>query len=255
MLSGGFAMKQILMVLLAAAVCTAGLFAQPQMKTEEEYNAYLAVQQAATVEERTAAGADFLQNYPDSDVKDIVSYITMLAYQQLNDFENMLLYGEIIVDSKENPGIVAGALIAMAGAIPNRTREFDLDRDEKLSKAEDYAKRAMSMIPTLPKNDPNMTDDEWLMTKKEFMGQCHEALGVVGLQREEFQAAEASLRKAIDMSSEPIAFTMYSLSMALSKQDKNDEALSYANQCIEAGGVIMGDGSELCATVRDGLKQ
>lgn len=243
-------MRRMLTLALAASLWAAVLSAQVPFKSPEEEAAFAAVQSAASAEARAAAGEAFISKFPRSPAVGLAQYMTMLSYQQMNDFDNMLLYGEMVLESVNQPGMLVGTLISLAGAIPSRTREFDLDKEEKLGKAEDYAKRAMALIPTLAKMDPNMTDDEWLVTQKEFMSQCHDALGGVALKREDFAAAEDSLRKALELAAEPVPFTMYNLATALSKQNRRDEALAMADNCIEAGGVQLGDGSDLCASFK-----
>ncbi len=247
-------MKQVLTSILAALVCAAGLLAQmPQFKSQEEVDAFMAVQNATTVQERASAGADFIAKFPNSEAVTLASYLAMLSYQQLNDFENMLLYGELLLEGDPAPGMKAGALISLANAIPSRTGEFDLDKEEKLGKAADYAKEAMAVIPQLAKMDPNMSDDDWLATKMEFMSQCHEALGQVHLKREDFESAVESLRKALEMAPNPVPFTYYNLATALSKLGKNEEAAAMADKCMEGGGVQAGDGRDLCAAIKNSL--
>ena len=247
-------MRRFLTLALAACLCAAGLLAQqPNFKSQEEIEAFIAVQNAATVQDRASAAAAFLASYPDSEAAGLAAYMAMLSYQQLNDFENMLLYGDMVLTNNPAPGVEAGTLISLAGAIPTRTREFDLDKEEKLAKAEDYAKKAMGLIPTLAKMDPNMTDDEWLATRKEFMSQCHEALGSVAMKREDFTAAEGSFRQSLEMSANPVPFTVYNLAVALSKQGKNEEASQEADRCSAMGGFLDGAGSDLCAELKQGL--
>ena len=247
-------MKQILTLILAGFVCVGSLVAQmPQFKSQEEVDAFIKVQSAMTAQERATAGADFIAKYPKSEAVGLASYMTMLSYQQMNDFDNMLLYGGMVLDANPAPGMKVGALISLANAIPLRTREFDLDKEEKLGRAEDYAKEAMTLIPTIVKMDPNMSDDEWLATKMDFMSQCHEAIGSVSLKRENFPEAEASLRKALDMSPNPTPFTMYNLATALSKQGKKEEASEMADRCTAAGGAMSGVGTDLCADLKNTL--
>ena len=246
-------MRRFSMLVLAVLVCASALLAQaPNFKSQEELDAFLAIQNAMTAQEKASFSAAFIAEYPQSEAIGLASYMAMLSYQQLNDFESMLLYGDMVLDSDPAPGVLAGTLISLAGAIPTRTREFDLDKEEKLTKAEDYAKRAMAVIPTLAKMDPNMTDDAWLQTKMEFMSQAHEAVGMVSFKRENFPESEVSLRKALDMAPQPAAFTMYNLAMCLSKQGKQEEAAEMARRCTAAGGVQAGDGSDLCAKLADG---
>ena len=247
-------MKQILTLILTGLVCLASLVAQmPQFKSQAEIDAFMSVQSAATAQERASAGADFIAKYPKSEAVGLASYMTMLSYQQLNDFDNMLLYGGMVLDANPAPGMKVGTLISLANAIPLRTREFDLDKEEKLSRAEDYAKEAMTLIPTIVKMDPNMSDDEWLATKMDFMSQCHEAIGGVNLKRENYAEAETSLRKALEMSPNPTTFTMFNLATALSKQGKKQEAAEMADRCTAGGGAMSGIGTDLCAELKNTL--
>ena len=244
-------MQRFMTLALAAVVCVASAAAQaPQWKSQEEVEEFMKIQNAATVPERASAGEEFLRKFPKSDAVGLASYMVMLSYQQLNDFDNMLLYGEMVLDRDPQPGIKTGTLISLANAIPSRTREFDLDKEEKLAKAEDYAKQAMNLIPTIPKMDPNLSDDEWLATKMEFMSQCHEAVGAVMLKRGDFPAAEAAMRKALEMSPDPAPYTLYQLAQALEKQGKNDEALSLADRCTSGGGFPQAGASDLCAQLK-----
>ncbi len=246
-------MKRILTLVLAGLACTVGLWSQgPQFKSQEEQDAFMRLQTATTAQERASAGADFIAQYPKSEAVALAIYMAMLSYQQLNDFENMLLYGEMLLETDPIPGMKVGTLISLANAIPSRTGEFDLDKEEKLGRAADYAKEAMALIPQLAKLDPTMSDDEWLATKMEFMSQCHEAVGQVHMKREEFEAAEGSMRKALEMAPNPVPFTYYNLATVLSKLGKKDEAAAMADKCTEGGGVLSG-GSDLCAAFKDSL--
>lgn len=246
-------MKQILMLVMVAAVLGTGVSAQSPFNSPEEQEAFMSVQNAATVPDRASSAVKFIADYPESAYVGLASYMAMLSFQQLNDFENMVLYGDMVLESSPVPSVLTGTLISLAVAIPNRTREFDLDKEEKLAKAEGFAKRAMTLIPTLDKMDPNMTDDAWLNTKMDFMAQCHEAIGTVHLKRENYEEAEASLRRALDMTPMPVPFTMYNLGLALSEQNKKEEAAALFQRCSEAGGVQGGDGSDLCATEKGEL--
>lgn len=241
-------MKRIATLVLAAA--TALTAQMPQFKSQEEVDAFMALQSAATADARAEAGSSFISQFPKSDALSLAAYLVMLSHQQMNDFENMLLYGEMVLDHDPAPSVKVGTLISLANAIPTRTREFDLDKEEKLAKAEDYAKQAMGLIPTIGKMDPNMSDDEWLQTKMEFMSQCHEAVGSVQIKREDYEAAEASMRKALDMTPSPQPFTMYQLAITLSKLGRNDEAANLADRCTSGGGFPAPGPEDLCAKLK-----
>ena len=51
------------------------------------------------------------------------------------------------------------AMLMLAAETARTTREFDLDKEEKLAKAEKYAKDGMALIPSAAKPNPQFTDD------------------------------------------------------------------------------------------------
>ncbi len=209
----------------------------PRFKSQEEFKAFLAVQNGATADARIAAGSDFLASYPDSEAVALASYYVMLCYRDRDDFENMILYGEMVLAGGAPAAIEVGTLIALAVGILDGTGEWDFDQEEKLGKAEGFARRAMTLTRTLPKVNPNMTDHAWLQEKRQFMSQCHEAVGSVMTKREDYLATEESARRALDMAPDPQPDTMFLLATALSKQGKNEEAAVWADRCTAAGGV------------------
>lgn len=222
-----------------------------QPKSQEELDALLAMQKAPTPDAKIEAAKNFLTDFKDTDFKEFANYILMLAYQQKNDFENMLLYGERTLSI--NPDNV-GTLISLANAIPMRTREYDLDKDEKLAKAEDFAKRSLALIPNLAKPNPDMPDDQWLLAKKDFMASAHESIGLVAMKRENYGVAEENFRKSLDVSAEQTAATFFYLGQALKEQGKNEEAISALDQSIERGDFKMGDGRPAAATLKAELQ-
>ena len=221
--------------------------AQPQPKSQEELDALMAIQSAASADQRVMLATKFLKDYPKTEFKEFGNYMLMLSYQQLNDFENMLLFGERTLE--ENPDNV-GTLLQLAFAIPNRTREFDLDKDEKLARAEDYAKRALTLVPNMEKPNPNVPDEEWLTSKRDFMSQGNESIGLVAMKRADYPVAEEMLRKALTLAVKQSGSTMYYLADALHQQGKKDEALGMIDQSIAAGGVPLGEGSNLADALK-----
>lgn len=206
--------------------------AGPQPKSQEELDAILAVQGSQDPQERLDLSQKFLMDFPETEFKEFANYMSMLSAMQLNDFENMLIFGERTLE--QNPDNV-GVLIQLASAIPLRTREFDLDKEEKLSKAEDFAKRSMTLIPNMEKNDPNMTDDQWLLVKKDFMSQANEALGMVALKRDNTDEAVDLLMKSLELAGQQSGQTFYFLAEAYQKQGKKTEAMNAVEKAAAAG--------------------
>ncbi len=225
-------MKRICTLIASLLVCSLVLLAQPQPKSQEELDAILAIQNAQDPDTRIASAETLLKEFKDTEFKEFANYMMMLSYQQKNDFENMLVFGELTLE--HNPDNV-GVLLQLSYAIPLRTREFDLDKEEKLAKSEDFAKRAVTLVPNLTKPDPNLPDEEWLLTKKDFMAQANESLGLVSLKREDFADAAGYFQKALELAPQQNPTTFYYLAQSYHKDGKNTEALSALQSAVDNG--------------------
>lgn len=189
-----------------------------------------------------------LTEYKNTEHKENALYLTMLAYQQSNDFEGMLTYGEMVLD--ENPEHW-GALLAMAYVLPLRTREHDLDKDEKLTQSEGYAKRALEVVPRTANPNPEaITEDEWLVRKKDLMSDAHKSLGRIAMKREDWPAMEASFRQSLQVASEQSGELFYQVAKALKEQGKTDEALAMLDQSIARGGYKMPNGRDAASILK-----
>ncbi len=226
---------------LALAAPLAAQPKQPQPKSQKEVDALMAIQNAADPDVRIAAIQELLTDFKDTEFKEFAFYLAMISYQQKDDFENMMVFGEKTLEV--NPEHV-GTLVALSFAIPLRTREFDLDKEEKLVKAENFAQRALKLIPTMESPNPATTPEEWLIAKKDMMAQTHEALGTIALTRKDFPKAEEGLRQALQVAPEQNPSTFFKLARSLKEQNKLDEALDAANKSISLGGVQTTGGQD-----------
>jgi tetratricopeptide (TPR) repeat protein len=230
--------------LIAAALTLAvGMWAQqppkqPAPKSQKELDAILAIQNAPDAAARVKAAEDLLVNFADTEFKEFALQMQTFSYQELNDFDKMMISGERALEI--NPDNVA-VLVAMAQAIPQRTREHDLDKDEKLGKAEKFARKAQALIPNLTKFNPQITDEQWAGYKRGAMSQSHEALGLIFFTRKDYAGAEKSFKTAVEVSPQPDPATFYRLAMTYSVQNKFDEAIQALDQSIANGGLKVGD--------------
>jgi len=216
---------------------------QPAPKSQKELEAILAIQNAADAEGRIKAAEELLAKFRDTEFKEFALQMVTLSHQQNNDFDNMLIAGERTLEVNPENVVV---LVAMAQAIPQRTREHDLDKEEKLKKAEEFAMRAQKVIPNLAKFNPAIADEEWAGYKKGAMSQTHEAIGLAAFVRKDFAKAETALKAAVEISPQPEPTVLYRLAMVYQTQNKLDAALAVLDKAIAAGGVPVGD-KELAA--------
>ena len=223
-------MTKTLLAITAGFTLTAALWAQkqPQPKSQKEVEALMAIQSAADPDARIKAAEDLLTKFADTEFKEFALQMETISYQQKNDFENMVITGERTLEANPDNVVV---LITLAQSIPQRTKEFDLDKEEKLSKSEKFAKKAQTLIPNLAKYNPQISDDDWAGYKKSAMSQAHEAVGMVAFTRKNYAAAEQNMRKAVELGqAQPDAVAYWRLALALDHQSKYPEALQVVNQ-------------------------
>lgn len=215
-------------VMKIAAACLAGVMivaAQkpPQPKSQKEVDALMAIQNAPNADARIKAVEDLIKNFADTEYKPFAFQVAAASAQEKNDFEKMVFYSErtLEIDPKN-----FSAMIMLAGGIPQRTREFDLDKEEKLARAEKYAKDAMGAIETAVKPRPDITDEQWTGVKKDFTAQAHEALGMIALARKKFDEAIKSFKMSIDTAATPDPATKVRLAAAYNNNGNFDEAIA-----------------------------
>jgi predicted negative regulator of RcsB-dependent stress response len=121
-------------------------------------------------------------------------------------------------------------MLLLARAISQRTREFDLDREEKLTRAEKYARSAMELLKDAPKPNPQVTDEQWAQGKKEYMAQGHEALGFAATARKNYDVAISELKEAIEAVPDPIA--MVRLAQVYNQAGKPDDSLALLDKVM-----------------------
>ena len=246
-------MTKPFLAMTTALWLTAGLWAQqtpkqPAPKSQKEVEALMAIQNPPECappsplpecpDARIKAADDLVHNFKDTEFKEFAYQMKTLSYQQKNEYEAMLVAGEQTLEINPDNIVV---LITLAQAIPQRTKEFDLDKEEKLQKAEKLAKKAQTLVPNLAKFNPQITDEEWAGYKKSAMSQVHEALGMAAFVRKNYPAAEQAFKASVDVSPQPDPTTLYRLAMVYNAQNKYDEAIAALDKAIAAGGLKVGD--------------
>lgn len=196
---------------------------QPKPKSNKEVEAINAVFQAADDDSRIAAAKNLITKFADTEFKAIALYVAASAYQSKGEFENMVAYAEQTLEA--DPKFYAVQLM-LAQALAQKTREFDFDKEEKLGKAEKYAKDAIEVIKTAPKPKPEIPDDQWEAMKKDFESQGHEALAMAASVRKKNDVAIEEFKTALSLQMKQDPATMVRLASALNNGQKWDDALA-----------------------------
>jgi tetratricopeptide (TPR) repeat protein len=208
----------------------AGGKTMPQAKTQEEFKAYQDAAAKTNPAETEAAADAFAAKYPDSELRALLYRKTMYDYQNANNADKTsAMAKKVIAIDPNNPE----ALVTLATATAQTTRDTDLDRDERLNEASGAANKALQTIDTdllLPANAPL---ERVTAYKNSMRAMAYDALGTVALVKKDYPGAETNFRKSADLNSQPDPVTWLRLSVALDQQKKYPEALEAANKAVQ----------------------
>jgi tetratricopeptide (TPR) repeat protein len=117
-------------------------------------------------------------------------------------------------------------MLMEAAELARSTRENDLDKEEKLTKADKLAHQAMELAPAASKPNPQIPDAQWEEIKKEFVGDAHRDLGMIASVRKKYDVAVAEFKQAVTIPAEPDPATSIRLAAAYNDNKQPDEALA-----------------------------
>lgn len=196
---------------------------QPQPKSKNEADAVMAVFNAQDPDARIAAAETLLTKFADTEFKAIALQLAAMSAQQKNDFEKMIIYAERTLEADPKN---YSAMLMISSGLAQRTREFDLDKEEKLGRAEKLANTAMEIVKTAPKPRPDIADAQWETAKKDFTAQAYESLGLAAMVRKKYDVAVTNFKAAVEGGSQPDQATMVRLAAAYNQLGKPDEAIA-----------------------------
>jgi tetratricopeptide (TPR) repeat protein len=204
----------------------------PQAKTQPEFDAYnaaIANQKDPAAMEKAAD--DFATKFPDSELRALLFKAAMRGYQNSNNGDKMLEESQKLLKlDPDDPE----ALIASAEVIAERTRDTDLDKDQRFAQASKYAQHALETIDTdvpVPANVPQAQIDAY---KGLLRSSAYSVLGTIQYDQDKYADAQSYFQKSIDAyPSQPDPVVVLRLALALDKQGKYGDALKEANRAVD----------------------
>ncbi len=175
------------------------------------------------------AADNVLAKFKDTMFKDTILLWEAQAYQQKGDKDKAQVYAERSLDA--NPNNFQAALM-LADLTVQGTREHDLDRDEKLAKADKYANQGIAAVTTAEKPNPQVSDQQWADYKKDMIAQAHDALGMSALDKKDYDKAISELKMAVEGAAHPEPAYQVRLASAYQSAGKNDEAIAVAEKVM-----------------------
>jgi tetratricopeptide (TPR) repeat protein len=203
----------------------------PQAKTQPEFDAYKAAMNDTDPAALEKATEDFAAKFPDSELRVLLYRATMHDYQNANNSDKMLdMAQKVLKIDPDDPEALVGA----SEVIAERTRDTDLDKDQRLSQALQYSQRALETIETdvaIPAGTPQDKID----TYKGFLrSTAYSILGTIYFNQEKYPDAESYFHKSIDAyPSQPDPVVVLRLALTLDKEGRYPDALTQANHAVE----------------------
>jgi tetratricopeptide (TPR) repeat protein len=202
----------------------------PQAKTQPEFDAYKTAAAITDPAAQEKAADDFAAKFPDSELRPLLYKSVMRSYQQANNADKMLAMSQkILTFDPDDPD----ALLGVAQVLAERTRETDVDKDQRLAEARKDAQRALVTVDTdIP--TANQPPDKIEAYKGFLRSEAYEIIGTLDFNAKDWANAEANLKKSIDaFPQQPDPVAVFRLSVAMDMQNKYPEALKYANQAVD----------------------
>lgn len=202
----------------------------PKVNSQEEFTAYKTTTAMTDPVAEEKAADDFATKYPQSELRPLVYKNVMQRYQQANNGDKMVeMAKKVLTLDPDDPE----ALVAVAQVDVEKTRDTDLDKDQKYAEAKQDAERCLVTVETdVPTSG---YPPEQLAAYKGFLrSQAYFVLGTLAFKNKNWADAETNLRKSVDaLPQQPDVIAVYRLAVAQDMQNKIPDALKTIQQAVD----------------------
>src|ERR1700683_282341 len=191
--------------------------AAPVIKDPAEYNAYVAAVQATDPNAKISGLEAFLNQYPNSVMKNQALEILMQTYQQAGNAKKTMDTATKLVTA-DSCNVRALALLAYFDRV--MAQGGDPNAKQMLEDGKKYGQAGLDCMPKFAKPD-GTSDADFQKTKDQMTAIFNAASGIAALQDKDYTTAVPALRKAVDAN--PTDFSVvYPLALAYLGQTPPD---------------------------------
>jgi tetratricopeptide (TPR) repeat protein len=208
--------------------------AAPLVNKEEE-DAYKKFFDSKAGLEQIPLGEDFLKKFPESRYRESVYSKLTADYLANSQEDKMFAAGEKTLEL--NPDNV-DVLAVLAMTIPRRVNTSALDAEQKLTKAENYGKKAITLITNLAK-PATISDEDFAKAKNEKLSMSHSGLGFVYFHRGKYVESAAEFTEATKLTSAPDPADFFVMGYAYEQLKKFDDAATAFGKCSDIAGPLQ----------------
>jgi tetratricopeptide (TPR) repeat protein len=203
----------------------------PQAKTQPEFDAYKAAAAITDPAGLEKAADDFATKFPDSELRVLLYKNAMRLYQNSNNADKTEALGrKVLTFDADDPE----ALVIVAEVVAERTRDTDLDKDQRFAEAVAMAQKATQTIESDVQAPPGTPQEKIDAYKSMMRSQAYSIIGTIDFKKENYASAEQNLQKSLDAyPADPDKVVVLRLALTLDKEQKYPEALKVANRAVE----------------------
>lgn len=199
-----------------------GAIKGPHPKSNAENQALVEMFKTTDPDTQIKLADDLMKTYPDTDYKAEVLLVEAQAYNQKRDYPKAIVLGEesLSADPKNY-----ATLLLLADIYSRTAKSTDFDLNDKLTKADKYAKEALADLEAAQKPKPELSDADWAAAKTGQEAQAWMSLGLSAVLHNKFDDAKTDFQKSISMYPDPLAMLYIERSYAAAK--RYDDAIAW----------------------------
>lgn len=216
-------MKNVFQIFAVMGLVAASLLAQAPaaQPSPEEAQAMQEIQSKpvatpADAQARMSAIDGFVAKFPNSPLLGYAYSLAGEAAQGIQDSTKARFYYEKAIAADPTADY---AMIMLGAEIANSTKEFDLDKKQKLERAEKLAKDAIELIGKRTKH-PQESQEQFETNNKGDISRAHMTLGLIAMANQQDEAAG----KEFLIAAEADAMNLLRAGMAFNNAKKFDDA-------------------------------
>jgi tetratricopeptide (TPR) repeat protein len=192
------------------------------------------------------AGDDFLKKYPLSRYRAEVYSFQVKGYMAVGQIDRMEAAGEKELELEPND---AQTMAIMGSSLPRSmpSNLTDAQKIQMLAQAEAYSKKALELLPTLPK-PAGVTDEQFIQAKNQIQAMAYGGLGLVSFRRGRFADAIPNLEQSAKYDPNPDPVIYFVLGLCNEKASHFDDAVTAFTRCAAIQ-------SSLAQTCKTGIEE
>ena len=203
--------KSLIMLVLMFAVAATAQTAQPaapqggqqgapaqkkEIKDPAEYNAYMSAIQATDANQKASGLEGFLNQYPNSVMKEDALELLMRTYQQLNNVPKTMEAANRVLQANPN-NVTALALLSYLHRLAAQSAQGP-NAQQELQQAAQFGEKGLQALPNYQKPE-GMSDVDFAKLKDSLSGIFNGSIGLAALQGNDFPKAQKSLQDAVNV--------------------------------------------------------